>query len=194
MFLKQSVIMDELKYRMDGKRLNHVLGVKEEALKLAEIYHYLDKEEVIFSALLHDICKNFDNASINEYVKKYNLGHIYINNNALAHSKIGAIVAKEEFGINNKRILDAIAFHTTGRENMSLLEKIIYLSDATEKNRVFDGVESIRSLSYKDLDRACLKSIDRSIINILSRGEYLDMDTMRARNSLLIKIGGKNDE
>lgn len=188
----QSRIMDELRKRMDEKRINHVLGVMTEALKLADIYHYPDKDEVIISALLHDICKNCDNESLNEYVKMYRLDPINLNNNALAHGKVGAIIAKEELGIHNERILDAIAFHTTGREEMSLLEKIIYISDSTEENRNFDGIEEIRDLSYRDLDRACLKSIERTIINIVSKGEYLHLDTIRARNSLLIRIGGKN--
>ncbi len=190
----QTVIMNELKKRMDEKRINHVLGVMTEALKLADIYHYPDKDEVIISALLHDVCKNCEKDSLNDYVLKYHLEPICLNNNALAHGKVGAIIAKEEFGIQNKKILDAIAFHTTGREGMSLLEKIIYISDVTEENRDFEGIEEIRNLSYQDLDRACLKSIEKTIINIVSKGEYLHLDTVRARNSLLIRIGGENGQ
>lgn len=192
--LNEAALLDKISNRLSKKRLKHTLAVKEEAIKLAECYGYDNKEHVILAALLHDIGREYDQNTMNTYVKKYKLDNIYLNNISLAHSKVGAELIKDEFQVNNKDIINAVSFHTTGKENMSLLEKIIFLADIIEPDRMFNDIEALRVLSYENIDEACLLALDLSIKYVIERKEYLHIDTLLARNYLLINKGGKNGQ
>ena len=89
-------------------------------------------------------------------------------------------------GIKDKEILQSVAYHTTGKENMSLLEKIIFLADYIEPGRRFPGVDDLRALAYEDLNRAVLQAMDNTILYVLRQGLLLHPQTMKARNSLLL--------
>ncbi len=192
--MNEAALLDKISNRLSKKRLKHTLAVKEEAIKLAECYGYDNKEHVILAALLHDIGREYDQNTMNTYVKKYKLDNIYLNNISLAHSKVGAELIKDEFQVNNKDIINAVSFHTTGKENMSLLEKIIFLADIIEPDRMFNDIEALRVLSYENIDEACLLALDLSIKYVIERKEYLHIDTLLARNYLLINKGGKNGQ
>ncbi|MCG8483897.1 MAG: bis(5'-nucleosyl)-tetraphosphatase (symmetrical) YqeK [Clostridia bacterium] len=192
--MNEAALLDKISNRLSKKRLIHTLAVKEEAIKLAECYGYDNEEHVVLAALLHDIGREYDQNTMNTYVKKYKLDNIYLNNISLAHSKVGAELIKDEFQVNNKDIINAVSFHTTGKENMSLLEKIIFLADIIEPNRMFNDIEALRVLSYENIDEACLLALDLSIKYVIERKEYLHIDTLLARNYLLINKGGKNGQ
>ncbi|MFR4798348.1 MAG: HD domain-containing protein, partial [Lentihominibacter sp.] len=83
-----------------------------------------------------------------------------------------------------KDMIIAVAFHTTGRKGMSVLEKIIFLADAIEPGRNYPGVEEMRKTAYTDLDKACIMSLERTVQYVRDRGEYLDPDTEDALNDL----------
>ena len=87
----------------------------------------------------------------------------------LLHSKTGAGIAKYEFGCDDE-VYGAIYWHTTGKEDMGLLEKVIYMADYIEPNRDFEGVEELRRLAYEDLDRALEMGFKMSIDDMQSRG------------------------
>lgn len=190
--MNEAVLIDKISRRLSRKRLNHTLSVKEEAKKLAD-YYGCNVDDAIVAALLHDMCRDYSEDDMNIYVKKYNLDNIYLNNKSLAHAKVAAVIAKEELNIKNLDIINAVAFHTTGREMMSLLEKIIYIADVIEPNRKFDGVEDLRMLVYKDINNACLKALGLSINYVIDKNEYLHIDTLLARNYLLKNRGGKDE-
>lgn len=192
--MNEVALLDKIRTRLSNKRFKHTLAVKEEAIKLAKCYGYDNKQNVIVAALLHDIGRGYDQKTMNEYVKKYNLDNIYLNNISLAHSKVGAELIKDEFHVNNKDIINAISFHTTGKEKMSLLEKIIYLADIIEPSRQFNGIETLRELSYRNIDEACLFALDLSIKHVVENKEYLHIDTLNARNYLLLNKGGKDGQ
>lgn len=177
-------LIEEVSSKINKKRLLHTLSVEKEALKLAGHYG-CSLEEASAAAILHDICRDFSIEEMNEYVKKYNLDNIYLNNIALSHAKVAANYVKEKLKIENQDVIDAINFHTTGRENMSMLGKIIYIADIIEENRDFEGVETLRELAYLHLDKAVLYALDLSIKYVIDKNEYLHMDTVLARNSLL---------
>ncbi len=171
------------------KRYRHSIRVMEEALNLARIFN-CDEEKAAIAGLLHD-CGKFENED--ELLKKaYDFDIIqvgsYFNNASLIHGALGAEIARREFQINDIDILNAIRYHTTGRENMSLLEKIIYISDYIEPDRDFPGVEEIRKLAYENLDLALLNAMDKTIKHIIDKGYYLHPDTINARNYLVFKI------
>ncbi|SCG83715.1 putative protein yqeK [Proteiniborus sp. DW1] len=172
-----------------SERYFHSVRVMEEAVKLASIYK-CDKEKAAIAGLLHD-CGKFKNED--ELLKKSCDFDIiqsgsYFTNTALIHGVLGAEIAKREFHIEDRDILNAIQYHTTGRENMTLLEKIIYISDYIEPDRNFLGVDEIRKLAYENLDLALVKAMDKTIKHIIDKGYYLHPDTINARNYLIFKI------
>ncbi|MEF9921892.1 MAG: bis(5'-nucleosyl)-tetraphosphatase (symmetrical) YqeK [Anaerovoracaceae bacterium] len=174
------------------KRQKHIEGVRDTAIKLADIYGE-DKEKAEIAALFHDMFRGLDESVLNYYVKHLGLGIKYMNNCNLAHGKIAAIIMERDYGITDEDVLNAVKFHTTGRADMSILEKIVFMADAIEPNRVYPGVEEIREIAYKNLDKACLISICRTIAYVQSKGQYLDNDTILARDFFIKKekINGK---
>ena len=102
----------------------------------------------------------------------------------MLHGKTAAAIAKNEYGAPQD-VVDAIACHTTGKANMTLLDKIIYLADYIEETRDFDGVEPARELAKVDIDEALLYCFDQSLYDLLNRGKLIHPDTMEARNALI---------
>ena len=100
-------------------------------------------------------------------------------NGKLLHAKTGAAVARFEFGSDDE-VVEAIRWHTTGRPNMTTLEKVLYMADYMEPTRDFPGVEELRRLAYEDLDRAMVLGFEMSLEDILSRGETPHKNTLAA--------------
>ena len=100
----------------------------------------------------------------------------------IIHSYLGALFAREFYGIDDEDILNAITYHTTGRANMSDLEKIIFLADYIEPLRNFDGVERARELANKDLDAAMYFALNNTLKFLVERDNYIVVETVLARN------------
>ncbi len=165
------------------KRKLHTEGVRKEAIKLAEIYG-ADPQKAEIAALFHDMYRGVSENSLNYYVKHLGLDKKYINNANLAHGKIAAIIMERDFGIKDADIINAVSYHTTGRPQMSTLEKVIYLADAIEEGRSYPGVEELRKIALKDLDKACYMSMVNTENFVKSAGKYLDEETVLAREYL----------
>lgn len=182
-------IKDILKRTLTKKRYEHSIGVQKTAIKLAEIYD-ASVEKASIAGLIHDCAKNLSHDALLNYVKQFDIlmDSVSKHQKQLLHGAVGAKLAEVEFGIKDEEIINAIKFHTTGRKNMSLLEKIIYLADYIEPNRSFAGIDEIRELAMKDLDRAVLMALNNSINYIISKEQLLHPDTIFARNYLLLCI------
>lgn len=163
------------------KRKVHTEGVRKTAVMLAKKYG-ADPEKAELAALFHDMYRGVSEDVLNYYVKHLDLDKKYLNNCNLAHGKIAAIIMKRDYGIEDEDIINAVSYHTTGRPGMTLLEKIIYIADAIEPNRNYPGVESLREAAERDLDEACLLSLTRTIEYVQGQGNYLDNDTLLARD------------
>lgn len=163
------------------KRKVHTEGVRKTAMTLAEKYG-ADVKKAELAALFHDMYRGVSEEVLNYYIRHLDLDKKYLNNCNLAHSKIAAIIMKRDYGIEDEDIINAVSYHTTGRPGMSLLEKIIYIADAIEPNRNYPGVDVLRETAKRDLDQACLLSLDRTIEYVQSQGIYLDQDTLLARD------------
>ena len=98
----------------------------------------------------------------------------------LLHSKTGACIAKYIFGEPDE-VYDAIFWHTTGKADMTLMEKILYMADYIEPNRDFEGVEKMRHLAYTDLDKAMLYGIEETIADMRERGNPIHRNTQQAQ-------------
>ena len=160
------------------KRLRHTAGVTESALHLAGLYGG-DAGKIRLAAACHDIFRGRTVDEINELIGRYGLPDRYLGSANLAHSKIAAAYMAE-CGIDDEDVLNAVSYHTTGRAGMSLLEKIIFLADAIEPGRDYPGVDELRGIAERDLDAACIKALENSIVFVRSKGEVLDKDTEAA--------------
>lgn len=180
-------IHDKLKKTIGIERYNHSLRVMNTSIELAKLYNY-SKEKAAIAGLLHDCGKLQGEINLLKMANDFDiiLDNVMKNNKDLIHSPLGEVLAKEEYNISDKDILNAIRFHTTGRENMSLLEKIVYVADFIEPNRKYEGVERIRELAYQDIDESVLWTIDNTIKFIVNRGKLIHLDTIKARNYLII--------
>ncbi|MBN2604674.1 MAG: bis(5'-nucleosyl)-tetraphosphatase (symmetrical) YqeK [Bacilli bacterium] len=146
-------------------RLNHILGVRDTALKLGIKYH-ADLEKLETAALLHDITKYYSNEKNIEIIRSNFSNHEEILREfdlPILHSFSAYVVAKVEYGVTDIDILDAILNHTIGKENMSIYEKIIFISDYIEPNRTYSSCIKVRSLVEESLDLAVYTAIDDTI-------------------------------
>lgn len=196
-----SEIKQYIENNFSEKRKVHTEGVRKTAIELAEKYG-ADPEKAEIAALFHDMYRGVSENTLNYYVKHLGLDTRYMNNANLAHGKIAAIVMERDFDVKDPDIINAVSFHTTGRAGMSTLEKVVYLADAIEPNRVYPGVDELRKAAEEDLDKACLMSLTSTADFVRSAGKYLDQDTVLAKEYLeeVIRekerknLEGKNDE
>ena len=184
---------DYVKVRVTEKRYKHIQGVIETATALAET-HGADVEKAHIAACFHDACKNLDIEEMNMLIEMYEIGSSYIDNPQLAHSKLAAAIIKDKFKVYDDDIVNAISYHTTGREGMSLLEKIIYVADATEPNRTYEDAKRLNTLAHYDLDKACYEVAVWTIKKLEKLDRYLDEDTVKAAEWLGKLVKEKEDK
>ncbi|GAA0124327.1 hypothetical protein UT300019_02280 [Clostridium sp. CTA-19] len=187
--VNETEIYQYIRGALRPKRYTHTLGVLETAESLCEIYG-CDKYKTRIAALLHDCAKNMSDDELIKITKENNLIEVdetIKHSPMLLHGFVGAYIAGEKFNINDVDIINSIKYHTTGRPNMSILEKIIYVSDGIEPSRKFEGVDDIREVAIKDLDKALLMMYNQTIKYIISKNQLLYPKTIEARNYLLIK-------
>lgn len=179
---------DEIIENIGLKRYEHSLRVMETAIELGKIYN-VSIEQLRLAAYFHDCVKIREKTKLFELAKEYNfkLDPIMINNVELIHSELGALVAKERYGVEDLEVLNAIRYHTTGRRSMTDLEKIIFLADYIEPYRNFPGVEIVRKLAYEDLNQAILLSMDNTIKFLIEKRGLIHPRTIDARNDLINK-------
>ena len=142
-----------LKARMNEHRFEHSLNVAERAAFLAEKYG-ADIEKAAFAGLIHDICKGIPNEEQLSVIEKegISLDEDTLKSPALWHSIAGAIYSEHELGVTDKDVLNAIRYHTSGRGNMSILEKVVYMADLTSAERNYPDAQYTRDLTDYSLD------------------------------------------
>ena len=167
------------------KRVAHVIGVEEAAVKLAKFWG-ADPELARHAGILHDCTKYLELAPQLHLCAKYGIELDALEQKAvkLLHSKTGACMARYVFGEPDE-VYEAIFWHTTGKADMTLLDKILYMADYIEPNRDFEGVERLRRLAYTDLDQAMLLGVESTIREMEERGVPVHINTIQARQWLL---------
>lgn len=176
-----------LRENLKESRYNHTLGVVKTAKELAKINN-ISEERAEIAALSHDVAKNLSNEEMLKIIDDNNiiLSEVEKKNPNLWHSIIAPIVARERLKIEDEEILDAIRYHTTGKENMSVLTKIIYIADMIEPGRSFDTLEEIRKATYEDLDKGVYMGLNGSLSFLLKKNLLIDDNTIKARNYFLL--------
>ena len=147
-------IMQWIAKRLKKGRFQHTLGVEQTAMALAQRYE-IDTQMASLAALLHDNAKNMDMEQqlllCQQYFPEIGLSSQYAT---VLHAFAGAAAAKQRYPQLPEELIEAIAYHTTGRAHMGTLEKIIYIADYIEPNRKsFAGLEKARKWAQKNLDR-----------------------------------------
>ena len=171
---------EKLKTKLSIKRFEHCLGVEYTAGTMAFI-HGADYEKALIAGLLHDCAKYVPNDKKISKCKKRGIpiSDCEMKNPELLHAKLSAVYAKEKYGIDDEEILSAITWHTTGKPNMSLLDKIIYIADYIEPNRtVLPEMDIIRKEAYSDLDECLLHILKNCVSYLEKKGAAVDPLTL----------------
>jgi len=177
-----SQLKDELAKRMPSERFNHVLRVNETALLLADQYS-VPKEHAEQAALFHDIAKYRDKDSLRLMIIQEKIDSRLLSfHHELWHAPVGAVNARDEFGVTNEDVLNAIRYHTTGRAGMSRLEKVIYVADMIEPGREFLTVDRLRELALEDIDLAMGACIHQSMQYLVSKRVSVFPDSLDCYN------------
>ena len=179
-----------VKSKMSLKRFTHTLGVVEMSEKLAKIYN-ANIQKCKVAALLHDICKEMDMEYIKNICKNKFINELSeedLENNEILHGFAGAYYVKNELGMNDKEILNAIKYHTVGAKDMTLLEKIVYIADAIEYGRNYPSVVEIREETFKNLDKGILMEIEHKEEYLESIGKKSHPNTDELKKEILKKL------
>lgn len=167
-----------VKAKLSEKRFNHVLGVLETAKQLAK-KHGVDIDDAAYAALAHDVAKEQPRAQTAAILRLDNEREYLKYSDKIWHAPMGAIVAKKTFLIDEVDVLNAIKYHTTGRPEMSDLEKVIFVADYTEPNRTFEGSKKVREL-WDDLDQAVHEILKQKVEKVTNSGMDVHPDTLAA--------------
>lgn len=165
------------------KRYIHTLGVAMIAANLAEV-HGCDSTRAYTAGLLHDCAKYLTGKEQITACESAGiaLSKIELENTALIHGKLGAYIARTKYGVQDKEILSAITWHTTGKPKMTLLEKIIYLADYMEPGRAMNckpySLTQIRGTSFENIDKALCMVLECSVKYLEKSGVPIDPQTM----------------
>lgn len=187
-------IETDLSNKLSKKRFIHTLGVVNSAMYLAKKYG-ANIEDAHLAALLHDCAKEIPLLEMRDLVANLPCDQDMLHSGALLHGLAGMVLANTQYGVTNPDILEAIRVHTTGKENMSKLDKIIFLADYIEPNRKFPGVNDIRLAAEQSLDAGVLCGFDMTIRHLIDSRDSIYPLTILSRNDLLrhMKKGGANN-
>lgn len=170
-------------------RLQHILGVEQTAIELAH-HHQLDVERAAQAGLMHDLAKCFKPQRLLEMAQAegIELDPVELSQPHLLHAEVGAIVARDEFGVEDKAVLQAIRNHTLGRPGMSPLSAVVFLADSIEPGRGTNPeLEALRQASWQDLNQAVYLACDYSLKYLLATRRLLHPRTILTRNWFLQK-------
>ncbi|MDR4889018.1 bis(5'-nucleosyl)-tetraphosphatase (symmetrical) YqeK [Fredinandcohnia sp. QZ13] len=184
--MEREKALEIVKEQLTEHRYQHTLGVMETAIELSKHYH-ADVKKAEIAAIFHDYAKFRPKDEMKQIIINQHMpSDLLIHNTELWHAPVGAYLVKTEVGIEDEEILDAIRFHTSGREKMTLLEKVIFVADYIEPGRHFPGVEEGRELAKQDLDNALIYALSNTIMFLAKKNQAIYPDTLRTYNSLIL--------
>lgn len=172
-------IEEELKKELTFSRFRHTQGVMYTSAALAMRYSF-DVRKAMLAGLLHDCAKCIPKEEMFRMCKKY---HIFLTphesqNPSLVHAKLGAVLARKKYGVEEEEILNAISWHTTGRANMSLLEEIVFVADYIEPNRKrFEGMNLAREAAFRDIHEAVRYISKQTLLHLKQKDISIDKKT-----------------
>lgn len=173
--------VDKAATYLDEKRLVHSKNTALVALSLNRNFcPKIDEDKVLLAGLLHDVGKMYDKTELPNNIKN-SIPSDSIGT-PVQHQFVSAEIVKNDFHISDEDVLNAIRFHTTGRENMSRFEKLIYVSDLISYERNFQGVESLRKAVYNDFEKGFITCLTYSRDYVVETGRAVYPLTDKAIN------------
>ena len=181
-----------LQQSLKPKRYEHSVRVYMTALKMAEHYH-ANVNKVAIASLIHDCGRQIPKEDSVAKAKELGIpvDPVEETQPILLHAKLGVYYAIHKYGVSpdDREVLDAIRYHSTGTVDMTQTAKIVFLADLIEPGRNFEGVEDLREASFQDLDRGMLLSYDNTIRYLLEDGLLIHPDAIAGYNQLAAKNG-----
>ncbi len=181
-----------LKEGLSPKRYHHSLMVEQTALELA-VLHRGDWYRAGLAGLLHDICRDNHQGWQREYMEHhgFDFREEWLQNPQIWHGVCGSFYLKEELGIADRSILQAVRYHTTGRAGMSRLEQIVFVADAISTDRSYSDVEQLRETARHSLDEAMFLCLSHTVAYVAKRGLPLVRESWEAYNEYSSKKGSE---
>lgn len=166
---------------LSPKRFQHTMNVKKLAVRMAQHYG-VDTEKAALAAILHDSAKELPRTELLQIMQDNAIIKKGTQNRPepVWHGICAAILAKTQWNVQDEEILSAIACHTTGKENMSKLDKILFLADMTSAERDYPGVEELRSLEMRNLDKAMIQALKMTISFVEQKNAIADPESAKA--------------
>ncbi len=186
---KYKSYIDLIGSRLSEKRFIHSVNVAKAGVALAERYGG-DKEKAYLAGILHDIMKEEKPEIQLQMLKKHDImtDTVTLGAPPLWHAKTGAIFCKEQLGIDDQDLLNAISYHTTGRANMSQLEKLVFLADYIGEERDYQDVDVMRAETMISMERGMRYALAFSIQDLVNRDKTIHLDTVAAYNFVVSQL------
>ena len=182
-------VISWLKQNVSSHRLQHILGVEETCITLAR-YHQLDEQQAGTAGLMHDLAKFFPPQKLLQIATaaKIPVDEVCLKSPHLLHAEVGAVVARQEFKVNDPEILQAISNHTLGAPYMSRLSCVVFIADVLEPNRGDnEELAAMRQLATENLYKCVRQTSDYSLKYLLSKQKTIHPRTILTRNWAMTK-------
>jgi len=186
----RSQILTWLQKEVPESRIRHILRVETMAIELAS-YHGIDAVKAGQAGLMHDLAKFFKSEKLLTLAENHHLDIDPVARSSphLLHAEVGAIVARETFGVTDPQILAAIANHTLGKPGMDALSCVVFLADSLEPGRgQSEELEHLRLLCLTNLNKAVWRSADFSLQYLLRSQQLIHPQTVMTRNWFLQEV------
>lgn len=173
-----------VKAKLPEKRYKHSLRVAETAVKLAEIYDG-DKDKAELAGVLHDYCKYDDLSTMYQVVRQYELESDLLSyGGEILHGPVCSAIMENDFDVKDEEVLLAIKYHTTGRQQMTKTEKLVFIADYIEPGRKTPGVEEIRDMAYNQgsLDKTIYEISKRTVLFLIQKDITVYVATIACLN------------
>ena len=183
--MNQEQALKKVKPHLTEHRYTHTLGVIQAAEDLA-IRYGADPEKAMLAAVFHDYAKFRDKEEMKRLVREKLKDKSFLDyGDELLHAPCGAYYVEHEVGIKDEDVLNAIRYHTTGRPNMTVLEKVVFLADYIEPGRRLKGIDEVRKLAKKDLDQAVIEALKNTTGFLMKRNQLIYPETIATYNQLV---------
>jgi len=178
-----------IKKTLSPYRFHHSMCVAKRARELAE-RHGVDPDKAYLAGILHDITKEMPDEEQTALIEKYDRELTYVErgNHRVLHQMSGAVYVRHILGITDEDIVSGIRYHTTGHENMTLFEMLIYLADFTSEDRNYPDVDTMRQKTDENLLEGMRYSLQYTVISVAKENRLLHPDTLNCFNWVLYKL------
>ncbi len=183
--MAQQELKDWLKARVSPRRFLHSMGVREVVAELARL-HGVDAEPLMKAALLHDCARELPDEEMLARAVEWGVPIRDVDRESpvLLHGRLAVETARRELGIDDPRVASAVLYHTAGHPDMSLSDKLFFLSDHIEPTRDFTWVGELKAMAREDVNRAMLMAIDINLKHLRATGKVIDPHTLELRDVL----------